>query len=181
VCDNSAAIIAAKRTVTQRIFHRLESDYELISTMKFLQENWCKDYEIIYEWVNGHADRGNKDPNKEERLNIEADALFDVIRNEATGPLSSRGNCKLRESEVCALFTMGSKITSKIKGQLQSQVYEKSKSEYLIQREIWTDRQFEGIDWTSYGTAFRRMGRSRQAAISKAYHNIWHTGTIHNQ
>jgi hypothetical protein len=26
VCDNSASIIAAKRTVTQSIFHRLESD-----------------------------------------------------------------------------------------------------------------------------------------------------------
>jgi hypothetical protein len=36
VCDKSAAIIAAKRTVTQSIFHRLESDYDLISTMKFL-------------------------------------------------------------------------------------------------------------------------------------------------
>jgi hypothetical protein len=49
VCDNSAAIIAVKRTVTQSIFHRLESDYDLISTMKFLQGNWCRDYEITYE------------------------------------------------------------------------------------------------------------------------------------
>jgi hypothetical protein len=53
VCDNSTSIIAAKRTVTQSIFHRLESDYDLISMMKFLQENWCRDYEITYEWVNG--------------------------------------------------------------------------------------------------------------------------------
>jgi hypothetical protein len=43
VCDNSAAIIASKRIVTQSIFHRLESDYDMISTMKFLQGNWCKD------------------------------------------------------------------------------------------------------------------------------------------
>jgi hypothetical protein len=70
VCDNSAAIIAAKRTVTQSIFHRLKSDYDMISTMKFLQGNWCKDYNITYEWVNGHADRGNEEPNKEEILNI---------------------------------------------------------------------------------------------------------------
>jgi hypothetical protein len=43
VCDNSAAIVASKRTVTQSRFHRLESDYDMISTMKFLQGNWCKD------------------------------------------------------------------------------------------------------------------------------------------
>jgi hypothetical protein len=65
VCDNSAAIIAAKRTVTQSLFHRLESDYAMISTMKFLQGNWCKDYEITYEWAKGHAERGNEEPNKE--------------------------------------------------------------------------------------------------------------------
>jgi hypothetical protein len=124
VCDNITAIVAAKITVTQIIFHRLESDYDLISTMKFLQGNWCKDYSITYEWVKGHADRGNEEPNKEEILNIEADALCDVIRNEATGPLTARGNCVLRESEVCALFIMGSKITSKMKGQLQIQVHD---------------------------------------------------------
>jgi hypothetical protein len=88
----------------------------MISTMKFLQGNWCRDYEITYEWVKGHADRGNEEPNKEERLNIEADALCDIIRNEATGPLAARGNCALRESEVCALFIMGTKITIKMKG-----------------------------------------------------------------
>jgi hypothetical protein len=136
VCDNSAAIIAAKRKVTQSIFHRLESDYNMISTMKFLQGNWCKDYDITYEWVKGHADQGNEDPNKEERLNIEAESLCNVIRNEAMGPPAARSNCALRESEVCALFIMGSKITSKMKGQMQSQVHDKSMRKYLIQREI---------------------------------------------
>jgi hypothetical protein len=149
--------------------------------MKFLQGNWCKEYEITYEWVNGYADRGNEEPNKEERLNIEADALCDIIRNEATGPLAARGNCALRESKVCALFIMGKKITSKMKGQLQSQIHDKYMRKYLTQREIWTDRQFEDIDWTSYGIAFRRMGRSRQTAIAKACHNLWHTSTKHNQ
>jgi hypothetical protein len=120
--------------VTQSIFRRLESDYDMISKMKFLQGNWCKDYEITYEWVKGHADRGNEEPNKEERLNIEADALCDIIRNEATGPLAARGNWALRESEVCALFIMGTKITSKMKGQLKSQVHDKSMRKYLTKR-----------------------------------------------
>jgi hypothetical protein len=168
----NAAIMVAKRTVTQSIFHRLESDYNMISMMKLLQGNWCNAYKITYEWVRGHADRGNEEPNKEERLNIEAEALCDIIRNEATGPLASRGNCALMESEVWALFTMGSKITIKMKGQLQIQVHDKSIRKYLIQREIWTDRQFKGIDWTIYGTAFRRTGRSRQTAIAKACHNL---------
>jgi hypothetical protein len=98
VCHIRSAIIGAKRIVIQSIFYRLESDYDMISTMKFLQGKWCKDYEIAYEWVKGHAERGNEEPKKERRLNIEQDALCDVIRNEATGPLAARGNCALRES-----------------------------------------------------------------------------------
>jgi hypothetical protein len=106
----------------------------MIYTMKFLQGNWCKNFEITYQWVKGHAGRGNEEPNKEERLNIEADALCHIIRNEATGPLAARGNCALRESEVCALFIMGTKKTSKMKGQLKSQVHDKSMRKYLNQR-----------------------------------------------
>jgi hypothetical protein len=71
VCDNSAAIIASKRTVAQSILHRLESDYNMISTMKFLQGNWCKDYEITYEWVKGDADRGPRKGGAEQERTIE--------------------------------------------------------------------------------------------------------------
>jgi hypothetical protein len=119
--------------------------------------------------------------NKEERLNIEACALCDVIRKEEMGPITARGNCALRESEVCALFIMWIKVTSKMKGQLQGQVHDKSMRGYLIQRKIWMDRQFEGIDCTSYGITFKRMGRSRYTAITKSSNTLWHTRTKHNQ
>jgi hypothetical protein len=95
----------------------------MIFTMKFMQGNWCKDYEITYEWVKGHADRGNEEQSKEEQLNIEADALCNIIRNEETVPLSTQGNCALKEYEVCALIIIGTKRTSNMKGQLQSQVH----------------------------------------------------------
>jgi hypothetical protein len=41
------------------------------------------------------------------------------------------------------------------------------------------ENQFNEIDWTSYEMAFKRMGRSRQTAIAKVCHNIWHTGVKH--
>jgi hypothetical protein len=52
---------------------------------------------------------------------------------------------------------------------------------YLMQRGICTDQKIEVIDWTSYGTAFRRIGRSTQTAIANACHNLWHTSKRHNQ
>jgi hypothetical protein len=36
ICDNSAAILAPKRDLTQSIFHRTEGDHNLIATMKYI-------------------------------------------------------------------------------------------------------------------------------------------------
>jgi hypothetical protein len=34
----------------------------LISTIHYLQESWCEDTEVHYEWVKGHTDDLNRDP-----------------------------------------------------------------------------------------------------------------------
>jgi hypothetical protein len=83
ICDNSAAILASERDLTQIIIHRTEGDHDLIATMKYLQHNWCDNTESKYAWVKGHADRGDQYTNREERLNIEADALCHLIGEEA--------------------------------------------------------------------------------------------------
>jgi ribonuclease HI len=80
VCDNEAVIKSCKRKCTQSVFRRTEGDHDLISTMHYLQEHWCQDREVHYEWVKGHADKLNRDPTKFERMNIVADELYDVIR-----------------------------------------------------------------------------------------------------
>jgi hypothetical protein len=65
--------------------------------------------------------------------------------------------------------------------QLERQIHDKYLRNYLLERELWTVVQFDGIDWRSYGNAHLCMGRKRQTAISKACHNLWHTGTKHCQ
>jgi hypothetical protein len=62
---------------------------------------------------------------------------------------------------------------------MEGQLHDKDMRKYLIEREVWTDNQFDEIDWTSYEAAFKRMGKSRQIAIAKVCHNMWHTGVKH--
>jgi hypothetical protein len=62
---------------------------------------------------------------------------------------------------------------------MTGQLHDKNMRKYLIEREIWTENQFDEIDWKSYETAFKRMGRSKQTAIAKVCHNMWHTGMKH--
>jgi hypothetical protein len=52
---------------------------------------------------------------------------------------------------------------------------------YLMEKENWTRHIFDSINWRSYGTAFKRLPRSRQTAVAKACHNLWHTGEKHKQ
>jgi hypothetical protein len=48
ICNNSAAILASKRDLTQSIFHRIEGDHNLIANMKYLQHKWCINTEVTY-------------------------------------------------------------------------------------------------------------------------------------
>jgi hypothetical protein len=133
----------------------------------------------MYAWVKGHADRGDQDPNHKERFNIEADAMYDLIREEAREPRGVRPSCPHWDLEVCSLFIKGDKVTSKMETQMESQLHDKDMRKYLIECEVWKENKLDEIDCTSYGTAFKRMGLSRQTSISNLYHNISHTGVKH--
>jgi hypothetical protein len=93
ICDNSAAILASKRDLTPSVFHRTESDFELIATIKYLEKEWCRDIRIKYSWVKGHAYRLDRPLTRNERLNIEADAIADQIIMEARGSRGARPQC----------------------------------------------------------------------------------------
>jgi hypothetical protein len=56
VSDNQSAVRACKRKQTESIFHRIESDYDLLATITNLQGDWCNGVNIQYAWVRGHAD-----------------------------------------------------------------------------------------------------------------------------
>jgi hypothetical protein len=138
ICENSAAILASKGELTQSIFHRTEGDHDLIATMKYLQHNWCNNTEVAYAWVKGHVDRRDQDSNCDERLNIEADTLCDLIREEARGPRGARPSFPHWDLEVCPLFIKGDKVTSKMKTQMAGQLHDKDMRKYLIEQEVWT-------------------------------------------
>jgi hypothetical protein len=46
LCDNASAILSANRPLIDSIFHLIEGDHDLVSTIKDLQENWCRGMDI---------------------------------------------------------------------------------------------------------------------------------------
>jgi hypothetical protein len=46
VCDNKSAIIASKRQPSDSIFHKIETDYDVISTIHELQAMWCNNTDM---------------------------------------------------------------------------------------------------------------------------------------
>jgi hypothetical protein len=122
LCDNESAALSTNRPLTDSIFHRIEGNHDLVSTIKDLQENWCRGLDIAYEWVKGHADDLNRGLNCAERLNVIADEQCDIVRQQANGPRSERSSAGLWDRETCALFIRGSKITSRMKERLTQQL-----------------------------------------------------------
>jgi hypothetical protein len=80
LCDNKSSILSANRSLTDSIFHRIEGDHDLVSTIKDLLENWCRGLDITYKWVKGHADDLNRELTRAERLNVISDEQCDVVR-----------------------------------------------------------------------------------------------------
>jgi hypothetical protein len=155
LCNNTSAILSANRPLTDSIFHWIEGDHDLVSTIKDLQENWCRGMDITHEWVKGHADDLNRELTRAERLNVIAYEQCDVVRLHASGTRSARSSAGLWHSETCALFIRGSKITSRMKEQLTQQLLDADLRAYLEKKELCSAQQFESIDWTNYRSAFK--------------------------
>jgi hypothetical protein len=115
-------ISVAFRPLTDSIFHRVEGDHDLVSTIKDLQENWRRGLDIMYDWVKGHVDDLNCEVNRAERLNVIADEQCDIVRQHASGTRSARSSAGLWDSETCALFIRGSKIMSRTRERLTQQL-----------------------------------------------------------
>jgi hypothetical protein len=98
LCDNESAVLSTNRPLTDSIFHRIEGDHDLVSTIKDLQENWCRGMDITYEWVKGHADDLNRELTRAEQLSVIADEQCDVVRLHASGTRSARSSKGLWDS-----------------------------------------------------------------------------------
>jgi hypothetical protein len=139
VSDNQSAVRACKRKPTEIIFHRTESDYDLLATIMNLQADWYNGINIQYAWVRGHADSLERETTREERANIIADELCDIIRETATGRHGARPNCGLYLGGRCARFIKGTKITSNWKERLTQQLLDGDLREYFTEKEQWNE------------------------------------------
>jgi hypothetical protein len=180
LCDNSSAILSANWPLPDSIFHRIEGDHELVSTIKDLQDNRCRGLDIIYEWVKGHADDLDRELTRAEIINVIADKQCDVVWQRSSGTRSARSSAGLWDSETCALFIGGRNITGRVKERLTQQLLDADLHAYLEKKDLWS-AVFESIDWTNYRSAFKRLSKGRQTAVVKSTHNLWHTGTRHKQ
>jgi hypothetical protein len=181
MCDNKSDVLSTNRPLTDSIFHRIEGDHDLVSTIKYLQENWCRGLDIMYDWVKGHADDLNHELNLTERLNVIAEKHCDILWQHASGPRRAKSSAGLWDSETCALFIRGSKITRRMKKRRTQQLLDGDLQAYLEKNEHWSAHNFESIYWTNYSSAFNRLSKGQQTAVAKATHNLWHTGTRHKQ
>jgi ribonuclease HI len=181
VCDNEATVKVCTRKRTQSVFHRTEGDHDIVSTIQYLQDTWCQDVDIKYEWVKGHADILDREPTKFERLNTVADEICEVVKELAQGPYGAKPNCGLWPNERCALFIRGIKITSNWKERLMQQLLDGDLQEYLMEKEQWTTHSFQNIYWKRHETALKKISKARQAQTAKMCHNLRYTGARHAQ
>jgi hypothetical protein len=146
LCDNESAVLSTNRPRKDSIFNRIEGDHDLVSTIKDLQENWCRGFEIRYDWVKGHADDISQALSRAERINVISEEQCDLVRQQSTRPRSARSSTGLWDSGTCALFIQGRKITSRMKERLTQQLLDGVLRSHLEKKEHCSTQHFESID-----------------------------------
>jgi hypothetical protein len=116
-----------------------------------------------------------------ERINVEADLLADQIREEARGVYGARPNCTHWPIEKATLFIRRKKITSNKKYHLTSQLTDPKLRAHIMAKEECSEHTFKKVDWNAFKTAFKRLSKNRQTAVSKSCHSLWHTGKRNGQ
>jgi hypothetical protein len=160
ICNNESAVTAARRPTSESIFHNTRCDWDLIATIQYLIVRWCKGIALSCHWVKGHTYQIYCPLTRYERLIIEADMQANVIRSQARGPLAARPNCPHWDIESASLFIQGSKVTSKMKNQLTSQMHDNNMRSFLIQKESWSSQIFDDINWHSSERDLRRLSKN---------------------
>jgi hypothetical protein len=117
IYNNSAAVLPSKRDLAPGVFHHMESDDDLITTIKYLEREWCRYIDVRYSWVKGHLDRPQT--RNERSNNVEVDTLADQIRLEARGPRRARPECNHWELDCTSLLIEGVKCTGQMKQKLR--------------------------------------------------------------
>jgi hypothetical protein len=133
----------------------------MLKTYHTLREEWCQDIPTKVQWVNGHSDREGRDLTRDERLNILAYLLADTTRNNARGTYGARPSCPHWPAEKATFFIKGTKITSGMKKKLASDLSDGKLHDYIIDKEKWSQYNFDIVAWIDYETAC---------------FNLWHTG-----
>jgi hypothetical protein len=109
---------------------------------------------------------------RKKRLNMIGYTLFDLVHQQANGPRSARSSTDLWDSETCALFIRGRKITRRMKERLRQQLLDGYLRSYLNWKGYWNAHHFESIDWKNYSSAFKIFSIGRQTGVAKYTHNI---------
>jgi hypothetical protein len=112
MCDNELDVLSTNRPLTDGIFHRIEGDHELVSTIKDLQDSWYRGLDIMYDWVKGHADDLNHELNRAERLNVIADGQCDIMRQQAIAARGAQGHMQVYKTAKPVHFLFGG-VTSR--------------------------------------------------------------------
>jgi hypothetical protein len=160
ICDNESTVTAARRPKSESIFHNTICDWDLIATIQDLIARWCTGISLSFHWVKGQADQIDRPLTRDERLNIEADIQADVIRAQARGTIAARPTCPHWEIEEASLFIRGSKVTSDMKNQLTSQMYDGNLRSFLMHKDSWSTHIFDAIDWNASERALRRLSKN---------------------
>ena len=172
-CDNKSALENTFDEMPKRgIYPLLATDYDLLILLREILS--ILPIRVISKHVKGHYKGDER--RVEHDLNALADTMAEQFRLGPPKGYEPTSYPQFHKAHIAAAFIEGSMITSKLKSQVYSRMYQKELEQTLCKRIRWTADIFARIDWTIFGKIFKAYSSFQQIGVAKMVHDLWNTG-----
>lgn len=161
--DNQAVVHKVNEAAP---LHPLQSEWELVEpARKRVHEQHLK-----VQHVRGHQDKKQGQLTREEKLNVEADALTRKAHHDP------QGTGYLPPGYGVLLYINGNRVTTKMVKELQRAATTPEIRLYYIKKHGWTDSDMDRMDWEAQYKASMHFSTNTQRMLHKYIHGWLPTG-----
>ena len=172
-CDNKSALENTFDEMPKRgIYPLLATDYDLLILLREILSTLP--IQVIIRHIKGHYKGDER--RVEHDLNALADTMAEQFRLDPPKGYEPTSYPQFHKAHIVAAYIEGSMITSKLKSQVYSRMYQKELEQTLCKRYRWTADIFTRIDSDIFGKVFKAYSRFQQIGVAKMVHDLWNTG-----
>jgi hypothetical protein len=161
------------------VFDKTKPDADVAKVSRISISNIQKHSRVHVFWVEGHAHKRDPPFSPQEQLSILTDALATKAQTSPRPDMKPRTQCLHFPEQQTYIVIQKKKVTSRLPYHTVNAIHGHKLTNYLSEKEKWTQPVLHSIAWDSFKIAFKKRTNACQIVMSKTLYSCWCTNTQH--